>query len=162
MSSSLREFWVAKTLAPRLGGLQGSGRPRTDYFALVLGDGGQDVDGQLVRVRVIDRDELHAGSINVAMNDGILVSSCSVSSDADSRVIRFRSRTDASHRSQRGKAPIGYSGPDYSPVPNLSKYECPESEDEYRHRMVINAVALVFVSLLSLAGFWLVNVIAHS
>jgi hypothetical protein len=85
-----------------------------------------------------------------------------ISSDADSRVIRFRSRTDASHRSQRGKAPIGYSGPDYSPVPNLSKYECPESEDEYRHRMVINAVALVFVSLLSLAGFWLVNVIAHS
>jgi len=85
-----------------------------------------------------------------------------ISSDADSRVIRFRSRTDASHRSQRGKAPIGYSGPDYSPVPNLSKYECPESQDEYRHRMVINAVALVFVSLLSLAGFWLVNVIAHS
>jgi hypothetical protein len=85
-----------------------------------------------------------------------------ISSDADSRVIRFRSRTDASHRSQRGKAPIGYSGPDYSPVPDLSKYECPESEDDYRHRMVINAVALVFVSLLSLAGFWLVNVIAHS
>jgi len=28
--------------------------------------------------------------------------------------------------------------------------------------MVINAVAMVFVSLLSLAGFWLVNVIAHS
>ncbi len=85
-----------------------------------------------------------------------------ISSDADSRVIRFRSRTDASHRSQRGKAPIGYSGPDYSLVPDLSKYECPESEDDYRHRMVINAVALVFVSLLSLAGFWLVNVIAHS
>jgi len=28
--------------------------------------------------------------------------------------------------------------------------------------MVVNAIALVFVSLLSLAGFWLVNVIAHS
>jgi hypothetical protein len=85
-----------------------------------------------------------------------------ISSDADSRVIRFRSRTGASHRCQRGNAPIGYSGSDYSPVADLSKYECPESEDEYRHRMVINAVALVFVSLLSLAGFWVVNVIAHS
>src|SRR5262245_3957032 len=85
-----------------------------------------------------------------------------ISSDADSRVIRFRSRTGASHRCQRGNAPIGYSGSDYSPVADLSKYECPEREDEYRHRMVINAVALVFVSLLSLAGFWLVNVIAHS
>jgi hypothetical protein len=85
-----------------------------------------------------------------------------ISSDADSRVIRFRSQTGASHRSHRGKAPIGYSGPDHSPVPDLSKYECPESEDDYRHRMVINAIALVFVSLMSLAGFWLVNVIAHS
>ena len=85
-----------------------------------------------------------------------------ISSDADSRVIRFRSRKGASQESHRGKAPIGYSGPDYSPVPDLSKYEGPESEDEYRHRMVINAIALVFVSLMSLAGFWLVNVIAHS
>jgi hypothetical protein len=68
----------------------------------------------------------------------------------------------ASHRSQRGKSPIGYSGPGYSPVPDLSKYESPESEDDYRHRMVVNAIALVFVSLLSLAGLWLVNAIAHS
>jgi hypothetical protein len=85
-----------------------------------------------------------------------------ISSDADSHVIRFRSRTGASHRSQRGNAPIGYSGSDHSPVADLSKYECPESEDDYRHRMVVNAIALVFVSLLSLAGFWLVNAIAHS
>jgi hypothetical protein len=85
-----------------------------------------------------------------------------ISSGTDRRVIRFRSRTGASHRCQRGNAPIGYSGSDYSPVADLSKYECPESEDDYRHRMVINAVALVFVSLLSLVGFWLVNAIAHS
>jgi hypothetical protein len=70
-----------------------------------------------------------------------------ISSDLDSRVIRFRPRT----------------APDYSPVPNLSKYECPEGGDDYRHRMVVNAIALVFVSLLSLAGLWLVNVLAsHS
>jgi hypothetical protein len=85
-----------------------------------------------------------------------------VSSDAHSRVIRFRSRTGASHRSHRGNAPISHSGPDYSPVADLSRYECPESEDDYRHRMVVNAIALVFVSLMSVAGFWLVNVIAHS
>jgi hypothetical protein len=85
-----------------------------------------------------------------------------LSSDADSRVIRFRSRTGAPHRSHRGKTPIGYSGRGYSPVPDLSKYECLESEDDYRHRMIVNASALVFVSLLSLAGLWLVNAIAHS
>jgi hypothetical protein len=28
--------------------------------------------------------------------------------------------------------------------------------------MVVNAIALIFVSLLSLAGLWLVNAIAHS
>jgi len=85
-----------------------------------------------------------------------------ISSGADSRVIRFRSQTGTSQQSHRANAPIGYSGPDDSPVPDLSKYEGPESEHDYRHRMVVNAVALVFVSLLSLAGFWLVNAIAHS
>jgi hypothetical protein len=84
-----------------------------------------------------------------------------ISSYTDSRVIRFQSRMDSSHR-HRGKASICYSGPGDSPVPDLSKYERPESEDDYRHRMLINAIALVFVSLLSLAGFWLVNAIAHS
>jgi Protein of unknown function (DUF3182) len=85
-----------------------------------------------------------------------------ISSNPNSRVIRFRPQTVASRRSLRRKAPIGYSGPDDSPVPDLSKYECRESEDDYRHRVVVNAVALVFVSLLSLAGLWLVNAMAHS
>jgi len=84
-----------------------------------------------------------------------------ISSDADSRVIRFRSRTDALQRGHRGKA-IDYSAPDYSPVPDLSKYECLTIEDDYRHRMVVNAIVLGFVSLLSFAGFWLVNGMGHS
>jgi hypothetical protein len=85
-----------------------------------------------------------------------------ISSGTDSRVIRFRSRAGALHRSQRGKASTAYSESDDSSVADLSKYECPQGEDDYRHRMVVNAVALVFVSLLSLAGFWLLNAIAHS
>ena len=47
-------------------------------------------------------------------------------------------------------------------VPDLSKYEYSENEDDYRHRMLINAMALVFVSLLGLAGFRLVNALPHS
>jgi hypothetical protein len=31
------------------------------------------------------------------------------------------------------------------------------SEDDYWHRIVLNTIGLVFVSLMSLAGFWLVN-----
>ena len=65
--------------------------------------------------------------------------------EADGRVVRLRPRTAASHRSHLGKAAITHSGPDYSPVPDLLKYECPESIDDYRHRMVVNAIALVFV-----------------
>lgn len=82
--------------------------------------------------------------------------------EADGRVIRFRPRTAASHRSHLGRAPISHSPPDYSPVPDLSKHERPESIDDYRHRMVVNAIALVFVTLLIFAGLWLVNMMAHS
>src|SRR5262249_20432872 len=52
------------------------------------------------------------------------------SSDPDNRVVRFQSRMDASRRIRRGKALIAHCGPDYSPVPDLSKYECLESKDE--------------------------------
>ena len=82
--------------------------------------------------------------------------------EADGRVVRFPPRTAAaSHRSHLGKAAITHSAPDYSSVPDLSKYERPESLDDYRHRMVVNAIALVFVIVLILAGSWLVNMMAH-
>jgi hypothetical protein len=45
----------------------------------------------------------------------------------------------------------------YSPVPDLAKYECPESDDAYRHRMMMNAIAFVFTSVLVLVGVWLAN-----
>ena len=82
--------------------------------------------------------------------------------EADGRVVQLRPRTAASHRSHLGEAAIAHSGPDYSPVPDLLKYERPESIDDYRHRMVVNAIALVFVTLLIFAGLWLVNMMAHS
>ena len=62
--------------------------------------------------------------------------------EADGRVVRLRPRTAASQRSHLGKAAIAHSEPDYSPVPDLLKYERPESIDDYRHRMVVNAIAL--------------------
>jgi hypothetical protein len=77
--------------------------------------------------------------------------------DDDSRVIRFQPRNGTWSGSDRGKAQMGNFRPGYSPVPDLSKYECPESDDEYRHRMIMNAIALVFTSLLILAGLWLCN-----
>jgi hypothetical protein len=74
------------------------------------------------------------------------------SSDNYGRVIRFRPRMGTSRGSHWGMAPIGNSGPDYSPVPDLAKYEYPESDDEFRHRMIVNALAVAFTSLLILVG----------
>jgi hypothetical protein len=84
-------------------------------------------------------------------------------SNADhGRVIQFRPRIDMSRGSHSGNAPIDNAGPEYSPVPDLAKYECPGSDDDYRHRMIVNAIAAAFTSVLILAGVWLANMMAHA
>src|SRR5215813_13138804 len=141
----------------------GEGR-QAPVDAIVAFQGNDPEAGPLLRYTIVAPQDQQLSQKICRRCDGAWrdVPELVISSDADRRVIQFRSRTGAQHRSQRSKAPIGYCGPDYSAVPDLSKYESPENEDEYRHRMVVNSVALVFVSLLSLAGFWLVNAIAHS
>jgi hypothetical protein len=57
------------------------------------------------------------------------------------RVIPFPLRAGATRRSY---PPVRRSGRDASPVPDLAKFECPESDAEYWHRMVVNAVAFVW------------------
>jgi hypothetical protein len=84
------------------------------------------------------------------------------SNDDDGRVIRFRPRMGKSRGNHRGVVPIGNSGPDYSPVPDLAKYQDPEGDDEYRHRMTVNAIAAVYTGLLILAGAWLTFLMAHA
>ena len=77
-------------------------------------------------------------------------------------IIQFRPRIDMSRGSRSGNAPIDNAGPEYSPVPDLAKYECPESDDDYRHRMIVNAIAAAFTSVLILAGVCLANIMAHA
>ena len=57
----MRQARAAELLAARLGCRQGGLGALADGFALVLGDGGQDMDGELVGVRVVGCDELDAG-----------------------------------------------------------------------------------------------------
>jgi hypothetical protein len=59
--SSLGQSRIAQTFTRRLDGFQGRRRPRANDLAFVLSDSGQDVDGQFVRVRIIDCDELYPG-----------------------------------------------------------------------------------------------------
>jgi hypothetical protein len=52
------------------------------------------------------------------------------------------------------------SRPGETPVKDLSKYENIKGEDDYRHRMTMNALALVATSILVVVGLWLAVSIA--
>jgi hypothetical protein len=52
------------------------------------------------------------------------------------------------------------SRPGETPVADLRKYENAKGEDDYRHRMTMNALALVVTSVLVVVGIWLAISIA--
>jgi hypothetical protein len=47
------------------------------------------------------------------------------------------------------------------PVANLTKFQQAEGEDDYRHRMAMNGLALLVTTLLVIAGLWLAFSIAE-
>ncbi|MBV9557300.1 MAG: hypothetical protein JO254_09475 [Pseudolabrys sp.] len=64
------------------------------------------------------------------------------------RLLRFRHR-----RSDELKR-------DETPVEDLAKYQSPEGDDDYRTRMLTNAVAFIFVIALIGAGLWIADTMA--
>jgi hypothetical protein len=47
------------------------------------------------------------------------------------------------------------------PVDDLKKYEAaPDEPDDYRHRMIMNGLALLVTVLLVVAGVWIADVMA--
>jgi len=60
-------------------------------------------------------------------------------------------------RFRRGRAGV----PAPSPIADLAKYERSEDSDDYRHRMIVNAAAFVFVLALIGAGLWLAETMAQ-
>ena len=68
--------------------------------------------------------------------------------DNESRVVSFR----------RGKARTR--PPPAAPVEDLAKYERTAGSDDYRHRMIVNVAALIFVIALIGAGLWLADTMA--
>jgi hypothetical protein len=73
------------------------------------------------------------------------------SSDDERRVVSFR----------RGPSGTRPTVPGPTPVEDLTKYECPESEDDYRNRMIVNIAGFVFVAALIGAGIWLADTMAR-
>jgi hypothetical protein len=80
-----------------------------------------------------------------------MVSDRPPSSDDKSRVVSFR-------RGQGGARPP-VAGP--PPVKDLAKYERGEGADDYRHRMIVNVAAFLFVIALIGAGIWLADTMAQ-
>jgi len=71
-------------------------------------------------------------------------------SDDRSRVIGFRRRQPT----------VNSRTPSSPAVDDLTKYVRGENPDDYRHRMVANVVAFVFVIGLIAAGLWLADTMA--
>ena len=83
--------------------------------------------------------------------------------DDHGRVIKLRPRLGSRPAGRWRNPSIDDSAWDDSPVPDLAKYECPESDGEYRHRMMLNAIVFVFTGLLVLAGVWLAtHIMVHA
>jgi len=47
------------------------------------------------------------------------------------------------------------------PVPDLAKYERDDTPDDYRHRMIVNLAAFLFLLCLIGAGYWLADTMAR-
>ena len=65
------------------------------------------------------------------------------------RILRFRQAVSAS-RLRPSEATQG-----------LAKYEQDAPPDDYRHRMIVNLAAFLFVVLLVCAGYWLADTMAR-
>jgi hypothetical protein len=62
---------------------------------------------------------------------------------------------------RRELPPNRNSAEDDSPVGNLERYESTDDEDDYRHRMIMNAIVMAFTAGMVVAGVWIASVITH-
>ena len=73
------------------------------------------------------------------------------SSHSERRVVNFR----------RGPAGVHLPPDNPAPVEDLAKYERGETPDDYRHRMIVNVVAFMFIVALIGVGLWLADTMAR-
>ena len=73
------------------------------------------------------------------------------------RILRFEPRRGAKRPHPSFPPPFGQ-----SPVEDIDKYaRAPDDTEDYRHRMRINAAAIVVVGLLIWCGYWLFDTLAE-
>ena len=76
------------------------------------------------------------------------------SSEDERRVVSFRRGPSGARPTVPGPSPV-------DPVEDLTKYQAPESEDDYRNRMIVNIAGFLFVAALIVAGVWLADTMAR-
>jgi hypothetical protein len=57
--------------------------------------------------------------------------------------------------------PSGWSPSPEAPIDDLAKFESAGDRDDYRHRMRMNVISVVVVTLLVIAGVWIANTMAE-
>jgi hypothetical protein len=75
------------------------------------------------------------------------------------QVLNFRLRRRVERQPLRGPVPMT-APDDAEPLEDLSRYEDEDRNINYRHRLLMNVIAVVIVSLLVGAGVWIADVIA--
>ncbi len=73
------------------------------------------------------------------------------SSDNDPQVVSFRRKRTGARATQ----------PSSPPVDDLAKYHQVTEVDDYRHRMIVNLAAFLFVIALIGAGLWIADTMAR-
>lgn len=73
----------------------------------------------------------------------------------DHRVVRFRARRALASGTAGRRQPVHDRDPTISSVLSLARYERDGQEDDYRHRMIVNALAFVVTIVLIATGVWL-------
>jgi hypothetical protein len=79
--------------------------------------------------------------------------------DGDGNVICLPS-PDPAPRLEPGQGTGGTTG--NSPVEDLCKYDTRESDEDYRHRMLVNLLAAIVIVVLMLTASWVVDTLART
>jgi len=88
---------------------------------------------------------------NAVIDLSIMTNDESSSSDSEPRVVKF----------PRGRPGLRTPVAAPPPVEDLAKYEHGADPDDYRHRMIVNVAACLFVVALMGAGLWLADTMAR-
>jgi hypothetical protein len=77
---------------------------------------------------------------------------------ASGQILTFQLRRRAGAPAPR-YAPIAPDGDGAEPVDDLAAFEEEDGHIDYRHRMLMNVIAVVVVSMLIIAGVWIADTI---